>query len=184
MVRSRIRYASDGGAIQSATVGAGRTFTSVRVTDLSSGRAAVGGKGEAAFWLPFLAIFSGARLNELAPLSADDVKLDAASGVRFITIIEDQEAGRSVKTDSSVRAVPIHPELIRIGLLDFVDHVRRSDGQSARLFPKLTPGPKGGFGEAFSKWFGATSVTWVSTTRATCFIRFAMASMTPCALPA
>jgi integrase len=74
--------------------------------------------------------------------------------VRFITIIEDQEAGRSVKTDSSVRAVPIHSELIRIGFLDFVDQVRRSGGPSARLFPKLTPGPKGGFGEAFSKWFG------------------------------
>jgi len=118
------------------------------------GERPLGGKGEAAFWLPFLAIFSGARLNELAPLSADDVKLDAASGVRFITIIEDQEAGRSVKTDSAVRAVPIHPELIRIGFLDFVDHVRRSGGSSARLFPKLTPGPKGGFGEAFSKWFG------------------------------
>jgi integrase len=114
----------------------------------------LGGKGEAAFWLPFLAIFSGARLNELAPLSVDDVKLDTASGVSFITVIEDQDAGRSVKTDSSIRAVPIHPKLIRIGFLDFVEHVRRSGGPSARLFPKLTPGPKGGFGEAFSKWFG------------------------------
>ena len=35
-----------------------------------------------------------------------------------------------------------------------MEHVRKSSGQSARLFPKLTPGPKGGFGEAFSKWFG------------------------------
>jgi hypothetical protein len=28
-----------------------------------------GGKGEAAYWLPLLALFSGARLNELAPMS-------------------------------------------------------------------------------------------------------------------
>jgi integrase len=118
------------------------------------GERPLGGKGEASFWLPLLAIFSGARLNELAPMCVDDVKTDAASGVRFITVIEDKEAGRSVKTDSSVRAVPIHPELVRIGFLDFVDHVRHSGGASARLFPKLTPGPKGGFGEAFSKWFG------------------------------
>jgi integrase len=114
----------------------------------------LGGKGEAAFWLPLLAIFSGARLNELAPMTADDVKLDAASGVRFITIIENQETGRSVKTDSSVRAVPVHSELVRIGFLEFVEHMRQSGGPSARLFPKLTPGSKGGFGEAFSKWFG------------------------------
>ena len=118
------------------------------------GERPIGGKGEAAFWLPLLAIFSGARLNELAPLCVEDVKTDAALGVRFMTVIEDEEEGRSVKTERSVRAIPVHSELIRIGFLDFVDHVRRSCGQSARLFPKLTPGPKGGFGEAFSKWFG------------------------------
>jgi integrase len=118
------------------------------------GERPLGGKGEAAFWLPLLALFSGARLNELAPICADDVKIDDASGVNFITVIEDEEAGRSVKTERSVRAVPVHPELVRIGFLEFIDHVRQSGGASARLFPKLTPGPKGGFGEAFSKWFG------------------------------
>jgi integrase len=118
------------------------------------GERPLGGKGEAAFWLPLLALFSGARLNELAPICADDVRVDGASGVNFITIIEDEEAGRSVKTESSLRAVPIHPELVKIGFLEFVDQVRESGGPSARLFPKLTPGPKGGFGEAFSKWFG------------------------------
>jgi integrase len=118
------------------------------------GQRPLGGKGEAAYWLPLLALFSGARLNELAPMCVDDVKLDAASGVRFITVIEDADAGRSVKTDSSVRAVPIHSELVRIGFLEFVENVRQRGGPSARLFPQLTPGPKGGFGEAFSKWFG------------------------------
>ena len=66
----------------------------------------IGGKGEAAFWLPLLAIFGGARLNELAPICVQDVKTDAASGVRFITVIEDEEEGRSVKTENSVRAIP------------------------------------------------------------------------------
>jgi integrase len=114
----------------------------------------LGGKGEAAYWLPLLALYSGARLNELAPLCADDVKFDPPSGVRFVTVIEDEEAGRSVKTENSVRAVPVHPELVRLGFIEFVDHVRTSDGRSARLFPDLKPGSKGGFGEAFSKWFG------------------------------
>jgi integrase len=113
-----------------------------------------GGKGEAAYWLPLVALFSGARLNEIAPMCAVDVKLDASSGVRFVTVIDDYQAGRSVKTESSLRAAPIHPELIRIGFLEFAEHMRASGGPSARLFPKLTPGPKGGFGEAFSKWFG------------------------------
>jgi integrase len=44
--------------------------------------------------------------------------------------------------------------LVRIGFLEFVEHARANGGVSARLFPRLTPGPKGGFGEGFSKWFG------------------------------
>ena len=76
-----------------------------------------GGKGEAAYWMPLLALYSGARLNELAPMCADDVKADNSSGVRFMTVIEDEDAGRSVKTENSVRAFPIHPELVRIGFL-------------------------------------------------------------------
>lgn len=114
----------------------------------------LGGKGEAAFWMPLLALFSGARLNELAPMSTDDVKLDPATTVHFMTVIEDEEAGRSVKTENSLRAIPVHPELIRIGFLEFVEQARLAAGTEVRLFPQLTPGSKGGFGEAFSKWFG------------------------------
>ena len=43
---------------------------------------------------------------------------------------------------------------MRIGFLEFVNQRRIASGPSARLFPQLTPGSKGGFGEAFSKWFG------------------------------
>ena len=118
------------------------------------GERPLGGRDEAAFWLPLLGIFSGARLNELAPICVEDVRTDPVSGVRFMTVIEDEEEGRNVKNENSIRAIPIHSELTRIGFLDFVEHVAKSGGQSARLFPKLTPGPKGGFGEAFSKWFG------------------------------
>ena len=112
------------------------------------------GKGEAAYWLPLLALFSGARLNELAPMRAEDVKHDTASDVHFMTVIEDDEAGRSVKTETSLRAVPIHPELRRIGFLKFVDHRRQTDGPQARLFPLIQPNSKGNHGAGFSQWFG------------------------------
>jgi integrase len=113
-----------------------------------------GGKGEAAFWLPLLALFSGARLSELVPLTVGDIKLDVASGVRFMTLIEDATVGRSVKTDASVRAVPLHSELLKIGFVEFVERARATDGSSARLFPEIERGPKGTFGEVWSKWFG------------------------------
>jgi integrase len=71
-----------------------------------------------------------------------------------LRVIEDEDAGRSLKTENSARAFPIHPELVRIGFLEFVNQRQIAGGLSARLFPQLTPGSKGGFGEAFSKWFG------------------------------
>jgi hypothetical protein len=77
-----------------------------------------------------------------------DVTTDEPSQVPMITIREDQEQGRRLKTAGSARVVPVHPELVRIGFLRFVEDARSS---AAPLFPLLTPGPKGGFGEAWSK---------------------------------
>jgi integrase len=129
------------------------------------------GKGEAAFWLPLIALFTGARLNEIAPLAAADVIADASTGAVCINIKEDQEQGRRLKTASSARLVPIHPELTRIGFLQFVDWVR-SAGHQPRLFPLLTPGPKGGFGEAWSKWFGRYKRDLGITNKASVFHSF------------
>jgi integrase len=118
------------------------------------GERPAGSKGEAAYWLPLLALFSGARLNELAPMRVDEIKHDAASDVHFMTVIEDDQAGRSVKTETSLRAVPIHPELKRIGILEFVDHRRQAGGPKAPLFPLVQPNSKGNYGAGFSQWFG------------------------------
>jgi integrase len=114
----------------------------------------VAGRGEAAFWLPLLALYTGARLNELAPLTVRDVKCDETTSLHYLTVVEDLDNGRSVKTEGSLRAVPIHPELIRVGFLEFVAHRQAEDGDDTPLFPLLERGPNGGFGEAWSKWFG------------------------------
>jgi integrase len=126
-------------------------FTSPVFTE---GARPTAGRGEASFWLPPLGLFTGARLGELASLTAADVTSDEATQVPMILIREDAEQGRRLKTASSARVVPVHPELVRIGFLSFVEQARSKHGKAARLFPLLTPGPKGGFGEAWSKWFG------------------------------
>jgi len=131
----------------------------------------VTGKGEAAFWLPLMALFTGARLNELAPLTAADVITDAATDIVSINIKEDKEQGRRLKTVGSARLVPIHPELTRIGFLRFVDWIS-SAGQEARLFPLLTPGRKDGFGEMWSKWFGRHKRELGITNKASVFHSF------------
>jgi integrase len=113
-----------------------------------------GGRGEAAYWLPLLGLFTGARLGELAPLTVADVTTDEPTGISTIRVTEDLDQGRRLKNVRSRRVVPIHPELMRIGFMQFMEQLRQNSGSEARLFPLLTPGPKGGFGEAWSKWFG------------------------------
>src|SRR5260370_36496630 len=58
-----------------------------------------------------------------------------------------------------------------MGFLQFVDWIR-STGPEARLFPLLVPGPKGGFGEAWSKWFGRYKRELGITNKASVFHSF------------
>lgn len=106
------------------------------------------------FWVPLLSLFHGFRCNEACQLYTEDVK--TVEGITFIAIREEREDGskceKKLKTKQSKREVPLHPELIRLGFMDFVQE-RKRDSASPRLFPELTPGHKGYFSDAFSKWF-------------------------------
>jgi hypothetical protein len=106
------------------------------------------------FWVPLLSLFHGLRLNEAAQLYTEDVK--ECEGIHYLAIREEREDGskcdKRLKTKQSKRDVPIHPELNRIGFLDFVA-ARRKDHTSPRLFPELSAGSTGYFSNAFSKWF-------------------------------
>jgi integrase len=141
-------------------------------TVFTEGARPTAGRGEAAFWLPLLGLFTGARLGELAPLTVADVTTDEPGQITMITIREDPEQGRRLKTAGSARVVPVHPELVRIGFLRFVEQTNSQGGTSARLFPLLTPGPRGGFGEAWSKWFGRYIRALGITNRASVFHSF------------
>lgn len=65
-------------------------------------------------WVPWLAAYTGARVNELTQLRREDVFQEGGTPVIRIT----PEAG-SVKT-SSARVVPLHEHLVAQGFLDFV----------------------------------------------------------------
>jgi integrase len=106
------------------------------------------GKGEAAFWLPLLALYSGARRAELAGLRADDVR--EVEGVWCFVFVEDRKVGRRLKSATAVRTVPVHPKLCEIGWLHYVDTVRRSGGDW--LFPEISPELPSAL-KAWTKWF-------------------------------
>ncbi len=101
------------------------------------------------YWLPLLALFAGARLEELGQLRASDVRHD--DGVTYIDI-NTLDEGKSVKTRQSRRKVPLHPELVRCGFLAHVDERRKAD--SPLLFPDLKGDNKGHATGNWSKWWG------------------------------
>ena len=109
------------------------------------------GRGEAAFWLPLLALYSGARRADLASLQVKNV--DHVDGVPCFTFEEDKIIGKRLKTPTAIRTVPIHPQLIELGWLRYVDDVRRRDGVDAWLFAPISPQASGVL-KAWTKWFG------------------------------
>lgn len=69
-------------------------------------------------WVPWICAYTGARVNEITQLRAEDVRVE--NGVPFIEI--SPEAG-SVKTHKA-RTVPLHDDLIHQGFLEFAATVQ------------------------------------------------------------
>ncbi|KQO73445.1 site-specific integrase [Methylobacterium sp. Leaf89] len=100
------------------------------------------------FWLPLIAVFSGMRQEEICQLHVEDIRQD--EDVWFIDI--NDRPPRKVKNATAVRRVPIHSELIRLGLLAHIDKQRRV--RQPRVFPGLERGGADErLGHAFTKWF-------------------------------
>ncbi|WP_316186334.1 MULTISPECIES: site-specific integrase [unclassified Bradyrhizobium] len=111
-----------------------------------------GAKGAAGVWLPLLALFAGARQAEYAGLRVSDIREDADTGSPLMWFTSDAKAGRRLKTKTSERVVPVHPQLVAIGFLKYVAE-RRKDGEHAWLFPTVAPDQKGAL-SAWAKWWG------------------------------
>ncbi|MEL7690019.1 site-specific integrase [Citromicrobium bathyomarinum] len=101
------------------------------------------------FYVPLIALFSGLRQNEICQQTTEDIaELD---GVPCFIVKGDPSTGKRVKTASSERIVPVHPVLVRAGLLDH--HCRRCVSGETRLWPDLRPDRFGYASAYFSKWF-------------------------------
>ena len=99
------------------------------------------------YWAPLIALYTGARLNEIAQLHLTD--FSEHDGIALVSV-DDVGEGKRVKTRAARRRIPLHPELIRLGLLAHVELLRKKG--KTRLFPELKPG-RDGYGALVSKWF-------------------------------
>ncbi len=123
-----------------------KIFTSPIYT---KGKRPKAGCGEAAKWLPVLALFTGARLEELGQSLVTDIKEEQGITFLHLTTIEE---GKRLKTKSSRRKVPIHPQLVRMGFLDYVEQQHKAG--RVQLFPDLRKDTKDKLTGHWSRWFG------------------------------
>nr|WP_320048478.1 site-specific integrase [uncultured Desulfuromonas sp.] len=112
------------------------------------------------FWLAILALYTGARGNELAQLYIEDVCYDQKGDCWYLDI-NGRAPDKSTKNKPSIRRVPLHPILIKLGFLAYVEWLKASN--YTHVFPTLKWDPKTGrYGGFSSSWQHHTSrnVEW------------------------
>lgn len=84
------------------------------------------------YWPMWLGLYTGARLAELLQLKLSDIKQQ--NGIWYLDLNIDD--GKRIKTASSIRKIPLHEDILRLGFIEYVQDMR-SNGQTL-LFPNST----------------------------------------------
>lgn len=100
------------------------------------------------YWLPLLGLHTGGRISELCQLMVQDVFQE--DGIWAISITDEDECQR-LKTVAAKRTIPIHPNLIKLGFIEFVEDMKQF---GTMLFPYLTPNRFSNFSETPSERYG------------------------------
>ncbi len=100
-------------------------------------------------WVTLIAMFTGARLNEVSQLGVSDLLLQ--DDVWCFSFTTDGDDNKHLKTEASKRLVPVHDGLLACGLQSFMD-AARAKGHT-RLFPALSYDKQNGYGRNVGRWF-------------------------------
>ncbi|HRI75531.1 MAG TPA: site-specific integrase [Alphaproteobacteria bacterium] len=101
------------------------------------------------YWGVMLAIYTGARLNEIAQLALGDIQ--QADGIWYLNITDEgDDDNKRLKNESSKRRVPVHAALLAAGFIDRVQELR--DAGHNRLFPDLEYQQGHGYGRGLTRW--------------------------------
>ncbi|MCW8196045.1 site-specific integrase [Proteobacteria bacterium 005FR1] len=98
------------------------------------------------WWFPLVSLFTGARPGELMQTRLSDMKY--FSGILCIKIPD--EEGFKVKNKAAPRAIPVHPVLLELGFVDYLEKL--SSLGYKRVFETIPLG-KDKVSERVSKWF-------------------------------
>jgi integrase len=128
------------------------------------GITSAGSSKTALYWLPLLMLTTGARPNELAQLRTDDLDM-TYNGRPHLNVLcdldDDDEADsrpakdaaqddpRRVKTAAGRRMIPLHPILLKAGIIQFIEG--RHNGRAKQLFRELHADKHGFWSAAITK---------------------------------
>ncbi len=119
------------------------------------------------YWAPLIGLLSGARQNEICQLFLEDIFFHEEAKIWLFNINKNNSAVtlKSLKKHHHKRLVPIHKTLIKLGLLDYVEHLKKRG--EIRLFPELPyQGNRNKYATRMTKWFNNTY-----TNKANCNIK-------------
>lgn len=121
------------------------------------------------YWVDPMRLYTGARVSEISQLYTNDIiEVDGVPCISFVNDTapddEEDEAGgtvskaatpeefRRLKTRASRRIIPVHPQLIHLGFLEWVKERQELAGRTpCLLFFGLTWEPKSGYGRKPSR---------------------------------
>lgn len=102
-------------------------------------------KNKSQYWGALIAIYTGARRNEISGLLVSDVKQDKETDIWYFDISDEKAEGKDLKTEAARRLVPIHSRLIELGFMDYwkeakaiVETMPKENGMEARLLYDFT----------------------------------------------
>lgn len=117
------------------------------------------GRGETIYWLPLIALYTGARPEEVAQLLVADIFQRPRDGrwvIRFtdegVHPVKGRQSLKTERSESGRRTFPVPQPLLDLGLIDYRSHL---EGQEElALFPLLTrKNRRPGIYDSFGSWF-------------------------------
>jgi len=104
------------------------------------------------YWAPYLALFTGMRVQEIGQLYLDDIY--QTNGI-WVVSVNDNAPDKQLKGSTNAkRDIPLHPIFTELAFPEFVQELRNKGKQ--RLFPEINKTSKG-YGDTISRAFNRDS---------------------------
>jgi len=109
------------------------------------------------YWVPLIGVFTGCRLREITELYLDDIKMSGGHRKkRWVFDINENKPDKHLKNLPSRRIVPVHETLIELGLIQFIELLKKKDPNRKKVFEELNDSnTQSNVWRNVSRWFNS-----------------------------